>query len=174
MRIKLKACVCGRTEKGRENHRGKCISKSRLRKNIECHYCHKFRQYKKIILSSKRKNVRRKSQDEKSSVVSIAEVASTSHEILSVAIFNACSRDEWILDSDCSYHICPYRDWLVTYQPIDYGNVLMGNTYPARQSILVQSRLRYTTILLEHWAMFGMCQIWKKIIFFGHPWLQWI
>ena len=43
--------VRGRTEKGREKFR----SKSKLRKNIECHYCQKFGHYKKIILSSKKK-----------------------------------------------------------------------------------------------------------------------
>ena len=32
-----------------------------------------------------------------------------------------------MLDSDCSYHIYPHRDWFVTYQPIDGGTVLMRN-----------------------------------------------
>ena len=41
--------------------------------------------------------------------------------------FDARSRDEWVLDSGCSYHICPHRDWFVTYHPIDGGNVLMRN-----------------------------------------------
>ena len=34
---------------------------------------------------------------------------------------------EWILDSGCSYHMCPYRDWFTNYQSIDGGKVLMGN-----------------------------------------------
>ena len=37
--------VRGRTEKGLEKSR----SKSRLRKNVECHYCHKFGHYKKKL-----------------------------------------------------------------------------------------------------------------------------
>lgn len=37
------------------------------------------------------------------------------------------SSNDWILDSDCSYHICPYRDWFVIYTSLDGGNVLMGN-----------------------------------------------
>ena len=87
--------VHGRTEKGREKSREKSRSKSRLRKNVECHYCHKFGQYKKDCFKLKEKekeNVRRKSQDEKSSVVSVAEEASTSHEVLSVTVFDARSR----------------------------------------------------------------------------------
>ena len=51
-----------------------------------------------------------KSQDEKSSFVSVAEEASTSHEILSVIVFDARSRDEWVFDSICFYHICSHRD----------------------------------------------------------------
>jgi len=99
--------VCSYTKKGREKSRGKSRSKSRLRKNVECHYCHKFGHYKRDCFKLKEKeNIRRKSQDEKSSVVSVAEEASTSHEVLSVTVFDARSRDEWVLDSGCSYHIC--------------------------------------------------------------------
>ena len=87
-------------------------------------YCHKFEHYKKNCFKLKEKeDVRRKSQYEKSSIVSVAEEASTSHEVLSVAH----SRDEWVLYSGCSYHICPHRDKFVTYQPIDGSNVLMRN-----------------------------------------------
>ena len=35
--------------------------------------------------------------------------------------------DDWVLDSSCTYHICPHRDWFVTYKPVDIGVVLMGN-----------------------------------------------
>ena len=36
-------------------------------------------------------------------------------------------KDEWILDSGCSYHMCPNRNWFITYREINGGNVLMGN-----------------------------------------------
>ena len=96
MRIKAEGLfVRARTEKGREKSRGKSRSKSKLKKNVECHYCHKFGHYKKNYFKLKEKeDVRRKSQDEKSSVVSIAEEISTSHELLSVTVFDARLRDE--------------------------------------------------------------------------------
>jgi len=138
--------VRGRTEKGREKSR----SKFRLRKNVECHYCHKFRHYKKDYFKLKEKeNVRRKSQNEKSSVVNVAEEASTSHEVLSVTVFDARSRDEWVLDAGCSNHICPHRDWFVTYQPIGDGNVLMGNNMLCKTIGMGHLRLEHMTVLLE-------------------------
>ena len=35
--------------------------------------------------------------------------------------------DIWVLDSGCTFHMCPRRDWFVTYEPVDSGVVLMGN-----------------------------------------------
>ena len=35
--------------------------------------------------------------------------------------------DDWILDSACTFHMMPNRDWFVTFQEIDGGKVLMGN-----------------------------------------------
>jgi len=43
-----------------------------------------------------------KSQDEKSSIVSTVDYASTSHEVLLVTIFDVPSRDEWIFNLSCS------------------------------------------------------------------------
>ena len=62
-------------------------------------HCHKFRHYKKDCFKLKEKekeDIRRKSQDEKSSV-SVAEEASTSHEVFSVTVLDVRSRDEWFL-----------------------------------------------------------------------------
>ncbi|XXG70306.1 hypothetical protein AAC387_Pa06g3094 [Persea americana] len=55
----------------------------------------------------------------------VAETNSDSAEVLSVTV--GSSATECILDSGCSYHMCPYRDWFTNYQSIDGGKVLMGN-----------------------------------------------
>ena len=34
--------------------------------------------------------------------------------------------DKWILDSGCSYHMCPLKDWFSSFEEFD-GVVLMGN-----------------------------------------------
>ena len=46
-------------------------------------------------------------------------------DVLSITINN--SGDEWILDSGCSYHIFPNRDWFSTYQLIGGGKDPVGN-----------------------------------------------
>ena len=35
--------------------------------------------------------------------------------------------DSWVLDSACSFHVTPHRDWFDTYKSVNYGSVLMGN-----------------------------------------------
>ena len=35
--------------------------------------------------------------------------------------------DYWILDSACSYHMTPNKDWFNTYRSVNSGSVLMGN-----------------------------------------------
>ena len=37
------------------------------------------------------------------------------------------SKQEWVLDSRCSFHIPPQRDVLFDYKDIDDGKVLMAN-----------------------------------------------
>jgi len=35
--------------------------------------------------------------------------------------------DDWLLDSGCTYHMCPHRDWSNTYELVNTGILLMGN-----------------------------------------------
>jgi hypothetical protein len=35
--------------------------------------------------------------------------------------------DSWILDSACSFHITPNKDWFDTYKSVNYGIVTMAN-----------------------------------------------
>ena len=32
--------------------------------------------------------------------------------------------EQWVLDSGCSYHICPHKHWFVTYEKNFGGNIL--------------------------------------------------
>ncbi|KAG8492015.1 hypothetical protein CXB51_015325 [Gossypium anomalum] len=44
-----------------------------------------------------------------------------------VGIAMACHTDEWILDSGCTYHMCPNKDWFSSLKELECGVVLMGN-----------------------------------------------
>ena len=37
------------------------------------------------------------------------------------------SFSEWIIDSSCSHHMCPYKDWFTIYTSFNDGSVLIGN-----------------------------------------------
>ena len=37
------------------------------------------------------------------------------------------SKTRWILNSSCSYHMCPHRYWFTTYKSVDCGVLLMEN-----------------------------------------------
>ncbi|KAL5576887.1 hypothetical protein UlMin_018586 [Ulmus minor] len=41
-------------------------------------------------------------------------------------------KQEWILDSGCTFHMCPTRDWFKEDKEIDGGKVLMGNNIPCQ------------------------------------------
>ena len=39
----------------------------------------------------------------------------------------SCPKHQWLLDSGCSYHMTPYRDWFSSYDSIEGGVILLGN-----------------------------------------------
>lgn len=41
----------------------------------------------------------------------------------------ACDSDVWILDSGCSHHMCPNKDWFTNLETVNHGTVLLGNDY---------------------------------------------
>ena len=48
-------------------------------------------------------------------------------DMLSVSSSSDHLIDSWILDSACSYHMTPNKDWFHTYRLVNSGSVLMGN-----------------------------------------------
>lgn len=36
----------------------------------------------------------------------------------------------WVLDSGCTFHIIPYKDWFVDYKEVNGGIVHMRNNHP--------------------------------------------
>ena len=112
----------GRIRKKNSGRKGWSRSKSKSMGNNKCFKCNKEGHYVKNDPDHKEK------KNEKTSNfgdVAVAEENSNITYVLLVTVNNW--GDEWIIDSKCSYHLSPNRDWFNIYQPIDGGNILMGN-----------------------------------------------
>ena len=67
---------------------------------------------------------------EAAAIAEKSEELSSNGELFSISeIFLS---KEWILDSGCTYHMCPDQDSFFDYRSIDGGKVLMGNDFSCR------------------------------------------
>ena len=60
-------------------------------------------------------------------VVAEEDLESGDGDMLSVSSSSDHFTNSWILDSACSYHMTPNKDWFNTYKLVNSGSVLMGN-----------------------------------------------
>ncbi|GJX70172.1 transposable element [Tanacetum coccineum] len=86
-------------------------------------YCHKEGHWKNQCPKLK----------EKGQVAAVAKDDSGSERelVLSVVDYKGTPL-AWIMDSACSFHMSPNRDWFVTYEEFDGGHVFMGNDSPCK------------------------------------------
>ena len=64
-----------------------------------------------------------KSQDSNDSANTVSE----RRQSLVLTVSTLDSKQEWVLDSGCSFHITPQRDVLYNYKDVNGGKVLMAN-----------------------------------------------
>lgn len=119
----------GRTfEKGSSSGK-KSRSKSRNKtdrfKYVTCHGCHKKGHIRKYCPERNNSNSNN-STDQNNAEASVA-FGDYDGDVLIACDSESKIDDRWIMDSACSYHISPHRDWFSTYEPIQGGAVLMGN-----------------------------------------------
>ncbi|GKV50375.1 hypothetical protein SLEP1_g57082 [Rubroshorea leprosula] len=111
--------------RGRQNNRtfykrGKSRSKSRA-KHARCYECNETGHFKKNCPKLKEKKA------EKSGDANIASCSDNlDDEDCVLSVSTNSSGEEWILDSGCSFHVCPRRDWFETYKPAT-GTVVLGD-----------------------------------------------
>ncbi|KAK5803675.1 hypothetical protein PVK06_031324 [Gossypium arboreum] len=107
--------VRGRSHSSKSGRRGK--SKGRPAKD-ECAFCREKGHWKKNCPKL-----------QKGKAISNACVAEHDEEsdFSLVGMAMACQTDEWILDSGCTYHMCPNKDWFSSLKELEGGIVLMGN-----------------------------------------------
>jgi hypothetical protein len=101
-------------------------SQSNSKNNVKCYYCKRFRHYK-----SECPKLKNKEEGDEPSFSSVADVVEENYEdsefVLAVTVSNGRFNDKWVLDTACTFHISPKRDWLTTYESVNCGTVLMGN-----------------------------------------------
>nr|KYP61706.1 Retrovirus-related Pol polyprotein from transposon TNT 1-94 [Cajanus cajan] len=59
-----------------------------------------------------------------------------------LAVTDQDTHKEWILDSGCSFHMTPNKDWFETYNQVDGGTVLLGNNKACKVIGIGSVRLR--------------------------------
>ncbi|KAL6521554.1 hypothetical protein OROGR_018123 [Orobanche gracilis] len=121
--------VRGRTQEKGSTSNKKSKPKSKGHKsNKFCRYCKKPGHEITDCFSLKRKQEKQeKGKSPQSSEAANVEADSDNDILLSVVSSNKRSKTEWILDSGCTFHMCPHKDLFTTFEPVDSGVGLMGN-----------------------------------------------
>ena len=88
----------------------------------KCYYCGKERHVRKYCYELKRKNQENSNNDGDAAV---AFKSFEPSEVLNVSTEDI--KSEWILDSGCSFHMCPGREWFTEFKELSGDSVLMGN-----------------------------------------------
>jgi len=101
--------------------RGRSKSQSR-KKKLKCFEGHKEGHFRKNCPELKNKGKEKVSNDGN---VAVAEGDSDDDGNV-LAVSSSSIFEGWVLDSACSFHLCPNRDWLTSYKSTK-GTVLMGN-----------------------------------------------
>ncbi|KAH9750404.1 hypothetical protein KPL71_013868 [Citrus sinensis] len=95
------------------------------KKKRNCYFCHKEGHYIKVCFEKKRLEKLQKETNGKAAVASEDEGISDDADVLIAA--EKQPSGEWILDSGCSFHMCPNMDFFKTFEQVDGGKVLLGN-----------------------------------------------
>lgn len=136
--------IRGRSNERGKVQRGKSRSKSRPIAKVVCYNCGELGHYK-ADCSNKKVNWRKKN-NKNNKGKQVKEEASYASDEDNDECFMANQGEDisgkWMLDSGCSYHMCPNRKWFTTYENIDGGNVLMGNDHTCKTVGLGSIRIK--------------------------------
>ena len=104
---------------------GKSCSKSKSKgkkdyRNVKCYHCNKIGHIRRICPY--------RQQEEKTQAQGSAAIIDDGYDSIEVLTITLNpNHEEWVLDSGCTYHMCPRRDWFSSYQEVNGGKLLLGN-----------------------------------------------
>lgn len=120
--------VRGRSQK--RNHslnRGKSRSKSRGQpqntRGKACWFCKNEGHIRRFCPD------RKKTLENNFEKVSNANVSEGFSKAVVLTVSNMEAYDDWVMDSGCTFHMTPNKEWLFDFKPINGGMVLMGNDH---------------------------------------------
>jgi hypothetical protein len=64
-----------------------------------------------------------KGKEESFTSVNVVVDSESDGDMLSVSSSTDSLNNSWLLDSVCSFHVTPYRNWFNTYRSINCGSV---------------------------------------------------
>ena len=102
--------------------KSKMRSKSKDKSGKKCYHCGKLGHFKKDCFDWKRKQ-----KDPNNSDVDNAAIAT---EFNSLHVMNVSEEEfdkNWILDTGCTFHMCPDRSWFYNYRETEPRKVYMGD-----------------------------------------------
>uniref|UniRef100_A0A2N9J5Y1 CCHC-type domain-containing protein n=1 Tax=Fagus sylvatica TaxID=28930 RepID=A0A2N9J5Y1_FAGSY len=105
-------------DKDDKSARGRSKSKN---KTIKCFKCQKKGHMKRECPEWN------KGKEESSTSVNVVADSESDGDMLSVSSSTDGLNNSWLLDSACSFHVTPHRNWFDTYRSINCGSVRMGN-----------------------------------------------
>ncbi|KAH9658981.1 hypothetical protein KPL70_023688 [Citrus sinensis] len=109
-------------QKKNNSQKDKAEKKKKKRK---CYFCQKEGHYIKDCLEKKKLEELQKKSNGKAVVASEDECDYDEVNVLVAA--ERHSTGEWILDSGCSFHMCPNKSFFKTFESVNGGKVLLGN-----------------------------------------------
>ena len=122
--------VKGKEDRGRGKSKGpghRSLSKLRKRQDVRCYKCREKGHFKRECPQrQKGKAEEKKSDSFKTANLVEDDPNYDDGDMLLVSSDTANSSVSWVLDSTCSFHMMPYKDWFDTYRSTS-GFVQMGN-----------------------------------------------
>ncbi|KAG8472618.1 hypothetical protein CXB51_034307 [Gossypium anomalum] len=117
--------IYGRDKLSFEDMKGHLLSRDKL--DNELHLDSKTDRQASVLVASKKRD-KRAAESNKEDVASANLADENGDDFLLVSTSdNSKLTSEWILDSGCSFHMCPNREWFSTYNSVEGGVVRMGN-----------------------------------------------